>query len=157
DLHRSCCPRPQTGLEAHSLVTPMRCDWIRPLEVGRVWHGLGIARKTLSGERVEIGLPNLALGLAQLVEIGPGVDAGVVPVIEEDADRVVAHRLDGVDGNMAFAGDRDPGIAAMALDLGGGAFDPEEFRREAEPRPVLERHLQDFLGPDETDFAGPGR
>src|SRR5262245_6185265 len=44
-----------------------------------------------------------ALG-PEFTEICPGIDAGIMAIVEADADRIVARRLDGDDRDIALAG-----------------------------------------------------
>ena len=52
-----------------------------------------LARQAAGGERLQIGVPQFLLPLAQFVEIGPGINTGVVEIVEQDAHGVVADRL----------------------------------------------------------------
>src|SRR3546814_15985187 len=81
---------------------------------------LRIARQPLAFQRLQIGVPARVLLAAQLVKIAPAIDAGVVQVVELDADRVVADRLDAHDADMAAAGHGLLLVRRMALHPGGG-------------------------------------
>ena len=90
----------------------------------------------------EIVAPALGLPSAKRVEIVPAENPGVVHVVEAEPDRVVAHRVDADDLDIALAGH---GLAlgrAMALDLGGRAGDAQVFGREREARAVVEGDRQ---------------
>ena len=87
----------------------------------------------------EVGVPLAGLVAAERVQHVPGVDAGVVPVVEQQAHRIVAHRLDADDGHVALARHGAPLIRAVALHLGARAFHPQVFRGQAEMGAVVER------------------
>src|SRR5215813_8865425 len=53
-----------------------------------------VAAQSALGQRGFVGGPALGMAVAKLAQIGPAVDPGVVPVIEHDADRIIADRLD---------------------------------------------------------------
>ena len=54
---------------------------------------------------------------AEFVKIFPGVEPGIVTIVEDEAYRIVPNRLDGRDLNMFLAGLQDVLSGAMALDL----------------------------------------
>src|SRR5690349_13181080 len=60
-------------------------------------HKSGISAQSAIEQRGLIRRPALGVGVAQLAQIRPAVDAGVVLVVEHDADGVVADRLDRLD------------------------------------------------------------
>src|SRR5216684_471656 len=85
--------------------------------------GLSVAAQSAIEQGGLVGGPALGIGVAELAQIGPAVDAGVVAVVEHDADGVVADRLDGRDLHMAAARyDLLRGRSAMAHHLGRRAF-----------------------------------
>src|SRR3979411_1655372 len=59
-----------------------------------------LPREAALGQGLQIVGPELVLGPAELIEIGPGEDAGIVEVVEFDADGVIAHRLQRQDPDM---------------------------------------------------------
>src|SRR5438552_625406 len=66
-----------------------------------------------------LGPALVALGVQRL-KVGPGVKAGVVAVVEDDAHCVVADRLELLDLDVALLADRHALLGGMALHLGGG-------------------------------------
>src|SRR5690242_2286475 len=82
-------------------------------------------------ERVEIGLPDPALVTAEPIQRRPGIDPGLMPIVEPDADRVVADRLDLGQADTAFAGYRHLLARVVALHLGRRAFDAQQLGRVA--------------------------
>src|SRR5215204_1700421 len=62
----------------------------------------------LCRELVEIALPALVLLVTERVQIVPCENAGVVEIVEGDAHRVVADRIDFGDRHVALAGHRHP-------------------------------------------------
>src|SRR5512147_1086189 len=83
-------------------------------------------------QRVEIGLPAGILVPAELVEIFPAVDAGVVQVVEHETHGVIANRLDLHDADMAAAGDHGLLAGAVTLHLGRRALDAQQLGGQAE-------------------------
>ena len=73
------------------------------------------ARQAVSGEPLQIGVPQFLLPLAQLVEIGPGINTGIVKIVEQDAHGVVADRLQAGDPDLGAAGDQLLLLGTMAL------------------------------------------
>src|SRR5512139_1733879 len=63
----------------------------------------GVARGAGGFHALEIFVPQRGLVDAEVVQILPGVDPGVVPVGEEQVDAVQADRLGGVDQHFALA------------------------------------------------------
>jgi hypothetical protein len=90
------------------------------------------------------------------VQVFPGVDAGVVQIVEGEADGVIADRFDADDADVAAAGDGLFLIGAVALDFGARAFDAEVFGGEHEVAAVVEGDLELFLGAVEVDVCGRG-
>ena len=108
-------------------------------------------------ERGEIVAPALVVLAAELVEIVPGIDAGVVQIVEDDAHGVIADRLDGDDADMGAPGDQRLLAGAVALHLGRRAFDAQIFRRQAKPRAVVERDLEQLLRLLQAQLDRPAR
>ena len=86
---------------------------------------------------------------AERVEIGPGEDAGVVAVVEDDAHGVIADRLEPADGDVLLAADGDALLGRMALHLGRWRQDPEHLSAERVAL-VSEGHGQDAPVPGPT-------
>src|SRR4029077_6074037 len=85
---------------------------------------IGSAREAFGGKLGEILLKAPLLVLAELAQIGPGIEAGVVAVIEHDAGGVIADQLDAQDAHHLLAGHGDALFGAMALHLGAWAHHP---------------------------------
>src|SRR5262249_36561029 len=94
---------------------------------------------------------------AELMQVVPGEEAGVVAVVEGDADGVVAHGFDLGDGDVLFAGDENFRRRSVALHLGAWAFDAEIFRRQLECGSVVEGGDQNALGLLVTQLNRPRR
>src|SRR5262245_62044524 len=105
----------------------------------------------------EVGVPLLLLGGAELVEVGPAEDAGVVLVVEADTDGVVADRLDLLDAHMAAAGDDLLLVRPVALHLGRRALDPQVLGRVAEGAAVIEIDFDLALVAEQAHFDRPRR
>src|SRR5690606_35623316 len=67
----------------------------------------------------------------EFVEVFPAVDAGVMAVVEAEANGVVAGALDAGDGDVEFAPLQHLLARAVALDLGARRVDAEKFGAEA--------------------------
>ena len=65
-----------------------------------------------------IGLPHDILALAKIVEALPGIDPGIMQVIESDANCVVANRFNFHDPDMSAPGDQLALARPMPLNLG---------------------------------------
>ena len=66
--------------------------------------------------------PRLFL-LGELAEVGPGVEAGVVAVVEADAHSIAADGIGAGDADLAFFCRGRRLLGAVALGLSAGAFD----------------------------------
>src|SRR5471032_2201080 len=116
---------------------------------------VGLAADAVLFQLVEIGVPTLRLLDAELIEIGPGKDAGIVEIVELDAQRVVADRLDSQDADMGAAVDELLLRRVVALHLGRRALDAEIFGSQAEALAVVEIDLQRPLFRLEPDLDRP--
>src|SRR5271163_4450175 len=105
-----------------------------------------IAAEAALLQLAEIGRPAARLLLAELVEILPGIDPGIVQIVEADPHRVVADRLERQDADLAAPGDDGLLARPMALDLGRRAFDAQILGRQDEPAAVVEIDLEPLLG-----------
>src|SRR5262245_12270606 len=90
------------------------------------------------------------------MEIGRAIEPGRMTVVENDADRVVADRLEAGDRDVLLAGDGDLLAGSVALHLGTRARDPEKFGREAVAGAVVEGDLEGAAARLEADLLGPG-
>src|SRR5262249_45010605 len=89
------------------------------------------------------------------MQVDPGIDPGVVAVIEGEPDGVVADRVDLGNTNPSLAVDQLFLRRAVALDLGRGAFDAEIFRGIVEGRGVVEIDLEPLLGLLQANLERP--
>src|SRR5512134_2434890 len=103
---------------------------------------------------VEIGLPELLPVLAHPVEAIPGVEPGVMAVIEADANGVTADRLDSLDTDVLLAGDDGLLRRAVALNLRRRALDAQQLGGQPEGPAVVEVDLQQSLLALDPDFGG---
>src|SRR5579864_901052 len=129
-----------------------------PAPAIRIFMPSGIAAQSAIEQRRLIGGPAFDMGVAELAQIRPAVDAGVVLVVEDDADGVVADRLDRHDLHVAPARDdllgRRP---AMAHHLGRRALDAQIFGRQRAMLAVREVDLDLGFVLEHAQFGGPGR
>src|SRR5262249_25563539 len=104
---------------------------------------------------LQILAPQRLLVLAKPVEVLPRIDAGVVEIVELDLDSVIADGLELENADMHAAGDDLLLRRAMALHLGRGAFDAQEFRWIGEMRAVVEIDLEALFRFLEADLRRP--
>src|SRR5690349_50841 len=90
------------------------------------------------------------------MQIGPAVEAGRMAVIEDDADGVVADRIEPDDPDAFLAGHRDLLAGSVTLDLGARAFDAQKLGRQLEPAAIVEGDGEGAAAGLEPDFLGPG-
>src|SRR5262249_56065884 len=79
----------------------------------------------------------------------------MVQVVEDDAYRVVADRLQLDDPDLGAAGDELLLVRAVTLHLGRWALHPQQLGRQPERRAVVEIDLQDLLRLAQTDLGRP--
>src|SRR5262245_53479679 len=119
---------------------------------------LGIAAQPAIEQRRLVGGPALLVGVAELAQVGPAVDAGVVLVVEHDAVGVVADRLDRHDLHVPAARhDLLRRRSAMAHDLGRRAFDPQILGWQRAALAVGEIDLHSALGLEHAQLRRPRR
>src|SRR5262249_2700177 len=134
-------------VKSHSLHTSARARADLP--------PLRIARQAALLEVLEIRGPDLVVVLAEMAQVVPGVDPGVVQVVELDAQRVVANRLDLENADLAALGDDLLLAGPMAHHLGRWAFDAQIFGGVLEGLAVVELDLERALLFEEADLARP--
>src|SRR3546814_8174556 len=142
--------RPSSGKLARSRLTG---SFIPPRTAARVAYGSPAQPVPLQGG--EIGCPQGIAVLADLAQVAPGVDAGIVQVVEYDPDGVVALRDQFHDPDMAAPG-HDPLLSRpVSHHLGGRTFDTKEFGRGGEGASVVEVDFQQLLRRFQTDLHRP--
>src|SRR5215470_9764785 len=93
---------------------------------------------------------------SELVKVVPAVEAGIVPVVEDDAHGVVADALECLDRYVLFSGDKYLLLRSMAQHLGAGRFYTQVFGREPEGRAVVVADRQHRLGFVDAKLDRPG-
>src|SRR5438045_724960 len=83
--------------------------------------------KSVRGQGVEMLAPTLFVLVAELVKVIPGINAGIVQIVEGDADSVIADRFEPDDADLSAAVYQRLLPRTMALHLGGRAFDAQIF------------------------------
>src|SRR5271168_892737 len=91
-----------------------------PAPAMTIFIGSGIAAQSAIHQGGLVGGPALGIGVAELAQVRPAKNPGVVLVVEDDADGVVADRLDRGDLHVAATGDDLLLAGAVALHLGRG-------------------------------------
>ena len=100
-----------------------------------------LAREPLGFEIGQIGSPQSFAILAEMAEIGPREEAGVVPVRKGQAHGVVADGVDRRDGDIGLARHGLPLLGTVALNFRRGAEDAQEFGAEIVVLAVVESTL----------------
>src|SRR5579883_2117131 len=113
------------------------------------------ARESRLFQGREIIAPAAFLLQAELTQIAPGIDAGVVEIVELDADSVIADRLDLENADLGAAMDELFLARPVPLHFGGRALDAEILGREAKPRAVIEGDLEHLFRPPQADLGRP--
>jgi hypothetical protein len=106
----------------------------------------GVAVRAGGGQPLFVALPQLGLVGAQVVQVGPGEDAGVVAVGEARLHRVVADGRHLVDADVALAGLQHFLPRSVTLHLGRRRVHAHQLERDAELRAVVERDFQHARG-----------
>src|SRR5262249_860638 len=116
-----------------------------------------VARKSLDGQLVEIGLPVGALVAAEIEEIVPAVDPGRMHVVEHEPHRIVADRVDLEHHHVLLARHVLALGRRMALPLGARALHPQVFGRQLVALAIVEAHDQRSAVASELDLGRPCR
>src|SRR5712692_4827761 len=107
----------------------------------------GLSAQSVRREPVEIVAPAFLVLDTKLVEIAPGVDPGVVEIVEGDANRVVADRLEPDHPDMGPPGHQRFLPRPVPLHLGRRALDPQILGRKAKSAAVVEGDLEELFRP----------
>jgi len=78
----------------------------------------------------------------ELVQVPPGEQAGVMPVIENDFDGILTHGLDSTDTHIFFTQHQHFLSRTMSFDLSGRRVHAEVLERQLETAAVRELHLE---------------
>ena len=94
------------------------------------------------GQALEVARPPALAVLRQLVQHVPGIQAGIVAIVEAQAHGVAADRLHRADVDLALATDQQRLAAAMSAHFGGRGVDAQVFARQVVAAAVGIAHLQ---------------
>src|SRR5215208_2050365 len=119
--------------------------------------GLRVAAQPAIEQGGLVGGPLFGVAVAELAQVRPAIDAGVVAIIEHDADGVVADRLDGGDLHMAAAGYDLLLAGSMALHFGRRALDAQILGRQRVGDAVGELDLHAALFLEDAQLGRPWR
>jgi hypothetical protein len=72
----------------------------------------------------------------------PGIEAGIMTVVEDDPDCISADWLDALDSDFRFARYEDSFTDAVSRDFGGGRVNPEILGGKAPAAAVAELELE---------------
>src|SRR5215469_4500956 len=101
----------------------------------------------------EVARPLLGALTPELVQVLPGVKAGVVAVIENQFYRVLPHRLDGSDADVLLAEDQHLLAGPVPFDFGGGRVHAQVFEGQLEMAAVREGHLEHARGTAQSNLG----
>ena len=122
-----------------------------------IWLTSRFAAESVGGEAVEVFTPALFVLDAELIEVGPGIDPGVMQIVEGDAHSVVPHRLQPDDTDMRASGNQGLLARTVSLDLGRWALDTKLFGRETKPGAVVEGNFEQLFRFFEAQLERPAR
>jgi hypothetical protein len=91
----------------------------------------------------------------ELMEITPGVNAGIMQIVEGDADGVITDWFEADDPDMGAAMHQCLLSRTMPLHLGRRALDAKILGRKAEAASIVERDFQYLFSPLEAEFDRP--
>src|SRR5436309_3404564 len=107
-------------------------------------------------QRARVSGPSGIAIAAEFVEIVPAVEAGVVTVIEENSDGVVANRLQTGNLHVALPADDLLLRGPVSLHLGAWRFDTQIFGGQGKGLTGIERDGQRGFRLVEPHLCGPG-
>jgi len=122
-----------------------------------IWLTGGFATESVGGEAVEVFAPALFVLDAELIEVGPGIDPGVMQIVEGNAHGVVAHRLQPDDPDMRASGNHGLLARTVSLDFGRWALDTQIFGRETKPGAIVEGNFEQLIRFFEAQLERPAR
>src|SRR5579871_3269165 len=111
---------------------------------------------TRLGAALQVAGPVRRLLAPELVQVLPGVQAGVVAVVEDQLDRVLADRVHRADVHVLLAQHERLLPRTVALHLGRGGVHPQVLERQLEAAAVVEAHLEQPRRAAQADFSGNG-
>src|SRR5579871_791490 len=114
-----------------------------------------IPLKTLGGEAFQIGLPFLPVLAPEFEEIGPAIEAGIVPIVEDNAHRIMADRIERCDLHVALAGNERALQGTVALHFRTRRFDAQILRLERIFLAIIEADFQHVLGRIKSQLRRP--
>src|SRR6185369_16458345 len=98
----------------------------------RLRGGVEVAGKSAGFDLLQIFLPEFVAMQAEIVKEVPGIDAAIVPVAEDQPQRIGADGLDALDADIAFSGLQRLLPGPMPAGLGRRGEDPQKFAGELE-------------------------
>lgn len=90
---------------------------------------------------------------SKLLQVPPREEAGVMPVIEDDFDGVLAHRLDCADANVFLAQHQHLLSGTVSFDFGGRGMHTEVLEWQLEAATIGEMHLEQSGSAADFDFG----
>src|SRR6516225_2178335 len=125
----------------------VRCSQRRPR--------LELTGEALGGKVLEVFLPALLFLFANLAQILPDIESGVVAVGKHDAHGVVADGLKPRDPDIPLASHGEPLLGAVALYLGAWREHAQELSRNREALAIVETHGEDAFVLVEPELSRP--
>ena len=117
----------------------------------------GFPAKSVCGQSVEVLAPALFALDAELVKVIPGINAGVVQIVEGDLYGVIADRFEPHDADMGAAVDQRLLSRTVALNLRGRALDAQVFGGKGKMTAVIERDIEPLFRPLQAQLHWPAR
>jgi hypothetical protein len=114
------------------------------------WPGLRVERSQTS---FLIALPIGSPIPSQLMQIAPGEQTGIMTVVEDDLDGVLAYGLHGSDADILFAEHQYFLSRTMSLHLRGGRMHAQVLERQLKPAAVVKTHFQQPRFAADLDFG----
>lgn len=103
-----------------------------------------------------VTVPVGGLIASQLVQIPPGEQAGVVPVVENDFHGILSDRLDGADTDSLLTEHQHLLSRPVSFDFRGGRMHTQVFEGQLEPAAVRKTHFQQPGFAAYLDFSREG-
>src|ERR1700730_1980709 len=159
-----CRPRSGPSPAADKTPTDARCDGARRRPAPSRARGAaiepltrGLSAQPIRRQAVEIVAPApLALD-TELIKIAPGVDPGVVKIVEGDANRVVADRLDPDDPDMGAPGYQRLLPRTVPLHFSRRALDPQILGRKTKLAAVVKGDIEELFRLLQAELYRPVR
>ena len=93
---------------------------------------------------------------SQLMQVPPGEQPGVMPIVKDDLHRIVSDRFDCADTHIFLSEHQHFLSGAMSFDFRGGRVNPQVLKRQLEAAAVRKADLQQPGFAADLDFGSEG-